>query len=60
LSKLCTGLLTAPAAAFKDVNSDIFCTTVGVNDFLYTPPGWIIAERIHTAPNKNGDVTCPQ
>ena len=60
LSKLCTGLLTAPAAAFKDVNSDIFCTTVGVNDFLYTPPGWIIAERIHTAPNKNGDVTCPK
>ena len=57
LSKLCTGLLSAPANAFQGVTSEIFCTTVGANDLLYTPPGWIIAERIHTAPNKNGDVT---
>ena len=57
LSKLCTGLLSAPANAFQGFTSEIFCATVGANDLLYTPPGWIIAERIHTAPNKNGDVT---
>ena len=57
LSKLCTGLLTAPATAFQGITAEIFCATVGANDLLYTPPGWIIAERIHTAPNKNCDVT---
>lgn len=55
LSQCCAGLLTASQAAIQVAAKDIRFATVGPNDLLYTPPGWIVAERIHNAANKNGD-----
>lgn len=57
LSQLCNGLLSAPGATFEEHISKFVFATVGVNDMLYTPPGWITAERVHRAPNRNGDDT---
>ena len=55
MARLCTGLLSAPASAIQACCGDMRCATLGAKDVLHTPPGWVVAERIHSAANKNSD-----
>jgi hypothetical protein len=58
ISKLCHSLLhlsaSSVAAAFRKCLA--FAGTLGPGDMLYTPPGWIIAERVLPGKGAQQDV----
>ena len=56
-AKLCGALLSAPAVRIQAAGHIVHYGTLGPGDVLYTPPGWIVAEKVKSTANKNGDVS---
>jgi hypothetical protein len=57
IQRICGSFMHAAPAVVQAGRSHVYFATIGPADLLYTPAGWIVAERVQQTASKTADVT---
>jgi hypothetical protein len=56
IQRICGSFMHAAPSVVQAGHQCVYFATIGPGDLLYTPAGWIVAERVHQAASKTADV----
>ena len=60
IQRVCGSFMHAAPSVVQAGKTHVYFATVGPSDLLYTPPGWIVAEKVQQTASKTADVTLLQ